>query len=145
MISAAQRNAALSGDRFYIVKGIWLKNCFGLLDTIMTKEKLVGIIRGILKTHADLRFLLQLKKGDLETLVACIRDGVEQTGKWFIFESDTKPKMMRNEYHSATLWYHAKPSSKVISGETFQNMPAPLPMGYYLSCRELKSLLVING
>ena len=47
----------------------------------MTKEKLVQIIQGLLKTEVDLGFLLQLKKSDLETLVACIRDGVEQVGK----------------------------------------------------------------
>jgi len=47
----------------------------------MTKEKLIEIIQGILKTDGDLNFLLQLTKTDLETLVACIRDRVEQTGK----------------------------------------------------------------
>jgi hypothetical protein len=45
----------------------------------MTKEKLIEIIQGILKTDADLDFLLQLRKTDLETLVACIRDRVERT------------------------------------------------------------------
>jgi len=43
----------------------------------MTKEKLIEIIQGILKTAADLSFLLQLKNVELETLVACIRDRVE--------------------------------------------------------------------
>ena len=47
----------------------------------MTKEKLIEIIRGLLKTGIDLSFLLQLKKRDLETLVACIRDRVDQVGK----------------------------------------------------------------
>jgi hypothetical protein len=47
----------------------------------MTKEKLVRIIQGLLKTEVDLSFLLQLQKSDLETLVACIRDRVEQVGK----------------------------------------------------------------
>ena len=47
----------------------------------MTKEKLIEIIQRLLKTEIDLSFLLQLKKSDLETLVACIRDRVEQVGK----------------------------------------------------------------
>lgn len=44
----------------------------------MTKEKLINIIMGLLDTDLDLSFLLQLKKDDLETLVACIRDRVGQ-------------------------------------------------------------------
>jgi hypothetical protein len=47
----------------------------------MTKEKLIEIIKDILKTDIDLRFLLQLTETELETLVACIRDRVEQVGK----------------------------------------------------------------
>jgi hypothetical protein len=47
----------------------------------MTKEKLIEIILGLLKTEADLTFLLQLKTRDLETLVACIRGRVDQIGK----------------------------------------------------------------
>jgi len=47
----------------------------------MTKEKLMKIIKDILKTDIDLRFLLQLTETELETLVACIRDRVEQVGK----------------------------------------------------------------
>ena len=47
----------------------------------MTKEKLVQIIQGLLKTEVDLSFLLQLKKGDVETLVACVRDRVEQVDR----------------------------------------------------------------
>jgi len=43
----------------------------------MTKEKLIEILRGLLKTDVDLNFLLQLKKAELETLVACIRDRIE--------------------------------------------------------------------
>jgi hypothetical protein len=46
----------------------------------MTKEKLLDIIRGILSTDIDLSFLLQLKKDELEILVACIRDRVDQVG-----------------------------------------------------------------
>ena len=44
----------------------------------MTKEKLIEIMQGILKTDVDLGFLLQLKKRGLETLVACIRERVDQ-------------------------------------------------------------------
>ena len=44
----------------------------------MTKEKLIEIMQGILKTDVDLGFLLQLKKRELETLVACIRERVDQ-------------------------------------------------------------------
>ncbi|UCG66023.1 MAG: hypothetical protein JSW12_02940 [Deltaproteobacteria bacterium] len=45
----------------------------------MTKEELIEIIKSILKTDLDLGFLVQLKKGELETLVACIRERVDQT------------------------------------------------------------------
>ncbi len=48
---------------------------------IMTKEKLIGIMQGILGTEVDLSFLLQLKKSELETLVACIRARIDQSGK----------------------------------------------------------------
>lgn len=47
----------------------------------MTKEKLVQIIQGLLKAEVDLSFLLQLKKSDLKTLVACTRDRVEQVDR----------------------------------------------------------------
>ncbi len=39
----------------------------------MTKEKLIDKIRDLLKTDNDLRFLVELKKEDLEDLIACIR------------------------------------------------------------------------
>jgi hypothetical protein len=42
----------------------------------MTKEKLIETIQRLLKTDADLNFLLVLKTGDLETLLACIRGEV---------------------------------------------------------------------
>ena len=44
----------------------------------MTKENLIGIIQRILKTQSDLNFLSQLKEAELETLVACIRERIEQ-------------------------------------------------------------------
>jgi hypothetical protein len=37
----------------------------------MTKDELIEIIKGILKTDIDLNFLLQLKERELETLIAC--------------------------------------------------------------------------
>ena len=42
----------------------------------MTKEKLIDTIKRILNTDSDLEFLLQLKKQELETLLACIRAGL---------------------------------------------------------------------
>lgn len=45
---------------------------------IMTKEELIEIIKGILKTDIDLSLLLQLENSELETLVACIRERLEQ-------------------------------------------------------------------
>ena len=47
----------------------------------MKKEKLIEIVRNILKTDMDLSFLLKLRQTDLETLVACIRERVDQVGK----------------------------------------------------------------
>ncbi len=44
----------------------------------MTKEKLVDKIKKILKTDNDLDFLLELKKEEIERLVACIRDRVDR-------------------------------------------------------------------
>jgi len=46
----------------------------------MTKEKLVEKINELLKTDNDLNFLLELKKEDIERLVACIRDRVYKVG-----------------------------------------------------------------
>jgi len=47
----------------------------------MTKEKLIEIIKTLLKTDADLGFLFQLKEKELEKLVACIRRRTDQIGK----------------------------------------------------------------
>jgi len=47
----------------------------------MTKEELVRKIREILKTDNDLSFLLQLNKKEVETLIACIRDRVDNLVK----------------------------------------------------------------
>jgi hypothetical protein len=43
----------------------------------MTKDELIEIIKGILKTDIDLNFLLQLKERELETLIACIRGRID--------------------------------------------------------------------
>lgn len=50
----------------------------------MTKDKLVEKIKEILKTDIDLEFLLELKKEEIERLVACIRDRVDQADSSFI-------------------------------------------------------------
>ena len=50
----------------------------------MTNEELVMKVKELLKTDADLGFLLALNKKDLEKLVACIRrrlDQVSEKGK----------------------------------------------------------------
>jgi len=47
----------------------------------MNKEQLINILLGILKTDVDLGFLKQLKETELETLVACVRERVDQAGK----------------------------------------------------------------
>jgi len=45
----------------------------------MVKEKIIEIIQRLLITDADLNFLSTLKKTELETLAACIRDRVDGT------------------------------------------------------------------
>ncbi|MBL7204508.1 MAG: hypothetical protein ISS63_09260 [Desulfobacteraceae bacterium] len=47
----------------------------------MTKEELIKKIGEILKTGFDLNFLAILKEEELETLIACIRDRVDQVGE----------------------------------------------------------------
>ena len=46
----------------------------------MTKEQLIEIVRRVLKTEADLSFLLKLNESELATLVAIIRDRVGFSG-----------------------------------------------------------------
>ncbi len=46
----------------------------------MTKEKLLEIIQRVLNTDTDLSFLLKLNVSELETLVACIRNQLENHG-----------------------------------------------------------------
>ena len=43
----------------------------------MTKEKLIEILHGILRTDIDLSFLRQLKENEIESLVACIRERID--------------------------------------------------------------------
>jgi len=47
----------------------------------MTKDKLIEIIKGILKTDIDLKFLLLLNESELETLTACIRGRIDLARK----------------------------------------------------------------
>jgi len=42
----------------------------------MTKEQIIAKIKDLLSTDADLGFLSELKKEEIETLIACIRDRV---------------------------------------------------------------------
>ena len=44
----------------------------------MTKEELVEKITDLLQTDLDLDFLLTLKKDNIETLIACIRDRIDR-------------------------------------------------------------------
>jgi hypothetical protein len=46
----------------------------------MDKKQLIETIKRILRTEADLSFLSQLKETDLETLLASVRDRVENIG-----------------------------------------------------------------
>jgi len=43
----------------------------------MDKTGLLEILKKLLKTDADLNFLLKLKEDDLKVLVACIRERVD--------------------------------------------------------------------
>ena len=47
----------------------------------MTVDELVKKVKELLRTDADLDFLLVLKKKDLEKLVACIRGRLDQVSK----------------------------------------------------------------
>lgn len=44
----------------------------------MTKEGLLDLVKKILNTRVDLNFLSMLGERELETLIACIRDRIEQ-------------------------------------------------------------------
>ena len=51
----------------------WRAREFGISNPSINKEKLIEIIQALLNTEIELRFFLQLKESELETLVACIR------------------------------------------------------------------------
>ena len=42
-----------------------------------TKEELITILKGLLKTQEDVSFLLQLEKTDMEKLVSVVRNFVD--------------------------------------------------------------------
>jgi len=44
----------------------------------VSKEELIKILKGLLKTETDLDFVLELKEGDLEKLVAVVRGRLEE-------------------------------------------------------------------
>ena len=44
----------------------------------MRKAELIRIIQKVLETDAELDFLRKLEEKELETLVACVRDKVDQ-------------------------------------------------------------------
>jgi hypothetical protein len=52
-----------------------------LMGENMTSERLVKIIRELLRTDASLAFLPELKREDLEKLVACVRARIDQIEK----------------------------------------------------------------
>jgi len=43
----------------------------------MTKEEMIIVLQRVLKTDADLEFLMKLDTNELEILIASIRDRVE--------------------------------------------------------------------
>ena len=47
----------------------------------MVKGEPIEKFQELLKSDADLDFLVELKTEELERLVACIRDGIDQAGK----------------------------------------------------------------
>ncbi len=47
----------------------------------VSKERLIGILQSVLETDIDLSFLMTLKKAEIETLVACVRNRVDHPPK----------------------------------------------------------------
>ncbi|MBC8391371.1 MAG: hypothetical protein H8E17_02230 [Deltaproteobacteria bacterium] len=47
----------------------------------MAKEQLIDIMKKLLQTDADLDFLSELSKPELETFVAAVRNQVEKFGE----------------------------------------------------------------
>ena len=50
-------------------------------ENLITKDRLIEIIRGLLEPTIDFGFLLKLDQNEVETLVACIRDRVDRVRK----------------------------------------------------------------
>jgi len=48
------------------------------LKPAMDKQELLEILKKLLRTDTELGFLLQLEDEDLQTLVACVRSGMDQ-------------------------------------------------------------------
>ena len=48
------------------------------INISVSKEELIKILQKILKTETNLDFLLEIKKEDLERLVAMVRDRLEE-------------------------------------------------------------------
>jgi len=46
----------------------------------MNKERLIKLLLGILGTDVDLGFLRRLEENEIETLIACVRERVDQAG-----------------------------------------------------------------
>jgi hypothetical protein len=51
------------------------------VNDAMNSSMLLEIIKKLLKTDADLNFLLNIPESDLKTLVACIRERLDQQSK----------------------------------------------------------------
>ena len=51
---------------------------FQCTGAAMTEEELANTIKLLLKKDTDLSFLLTLKRGEPERLVACIRDRIDR-------------------------------------------------------------------
>ena len=51
------------------------------MNGVMDNGTLLEIIKKLLKTNTDLSFLLTLPEKDLKTLVGCIRERFDQSGK----------------------------------------------------------------
>lgn len=52
-----------------------------IIEKTLPKEQLIKILNGLLRTNADLGFLMKIDQSELETLVASIRDRVDSIGK----------------------------------------------------------------
>jgi hypothetical protein len=60
---------------------LFLLSIYSSMGEKMTQERLVKIIQELLKSDASLSFLQELKREDLEKLVACVRARLDQLEK----------------------------------------------------------------